>query len=161
MEAVEPIPAYASIFPPGADRRKLAYHFQATYRSHSLESPQLMESLAAEISKWRQEWESCAPKLLVSELSDEQYILFDSRESRENPTIEFIGSDQAVYVLTGCSSRHDTKIQEWALARHYCIEVEGQTVPLGVAEYSLMSGLQAMRIIPQTSACDAVSVATH
>ena len=144
MCGVRPGEVYRDVFPAHADVEKLAYHFVADYPSGSKEHPEVIERLAECVGRWSSAWKAeDVPKLMVCELEGDDFVVFDSREIAGNETIAFIGREQARAMLLGSAASGPL---DWAKERKYCLPIDGQLVPLAVAEPALITSFESESI---------------
>jgi ribosomal peptide maturation radical SAM protein 1 len=139
LSALRPWGSYGSLLPDHADVAKLAYHFDADYRSASLEQPEVLLRVHDAVEAWRAAWESDGPvpALEVSRLTDEQFLVLDTRGLPNTREIQFITRDQASLVLAGTAGGRSGQA-DWALERRLAVELDGEIVPLATADPALI-----------------------
>jgi ribosomal peptide maturation radical SAM protein 1 len=145
LSNVRPWKIYSSILPPSANIAKVAYHFTAEYRSESLEHPEAISEFSSQVEDWRAAWETnnAAPPLLtITALTNDQFLLLDTRGLPESKEISFITREQARVALAGHRSPVTPEV-EWALARQVAIELDSTVVPLATAEPELIQEFEA------------------
>jgi ribosomal peptide maturation radical SAM protein 1 len=144
LHNVRPAEGYDCVVPEGADVAKLAYHFIADYPSASLDNPDLIRRISGEVEAWRQSWSSGGPRpsLVVTTLTSDQYMLFDTRGLPGTQEIGFLTRDQASLVLAGADHDGTARVR-WALERRLVVEVEGSLVPLATADPDLIAESEA------------------
>ncbi|MCK9915219.1 RiPP maturation radical SAM C-methyltransferase [Microbacteriaceae bacterium K1510] len=141
LHNLRPGEIYHAVFPAHVDIDKLAYHFVADYPSGSTGASAPIQELAAAVAQWSAAWkQEDVPKLLVSELDDDEFAVFDSRGIEDNEIIAFIGRDQARAMLLGSAAPYADLA--WAEARQYCLRIDGRLVPLAVAEPALIHAFE-------------------
>jgi hypothetical protein len=96
------------------------------------------------VSAWRQAWqtEEPVPVLALTPLTDEHFLLVDTRRVPDTQEIQFLTRPQAAVVLAG-SRRERTVEVEWALEQKLIVEVDSQFVPLATAEPQLLQEFEA------------------
>lgn len=140
---LQPSSVYASFLPETADARKVAYQFTAEFESESLQSASLAQRLRHEVAEWRKPWlEGPPPVLELTELSDDAFMLLDTRQLSEANKISFLNRTQAAIALTGFAHPQSADL-ELALERGWVIELDGLLVPLATAEPELLSAFEA------------------
>ena len=141
---LRPQESYASILPEWADIAKIAYHFEADYQSESREDAEVIREIKSEVSAWRQAWqtEEPVPVLALTPLTDEHFLLVDTRRVPNTQEILFLTRPQAAAVLAG-SRRERTVEVEWALEQKLIVEVDSQFVPLATAEPQLLQEFES------------------
>lgn len=138
---VRPMVGYASVLPTTADVMKIAYHFVGDYRSASRETPELMERLKKEVEKWISLWrmnEEALPALAITSLSDDTFLLMDTRGLEEAEEIQFLDREQTAVALAGRRLEERDSLVEWALAAKLVVELDSFFVPLATAEPELL-----------------------
>jgi ribosomal peptide maturation radical SAM protein 1 len=168
MKDVRAITAYHSVFPTQSDIEKIGYHFQAEYVSESAADDDLSARMQSGVESWKDRWRSeIAPRLHVTKLSDEIFILHDTRGLEGIPEIEFIDEQQAKVSLIGNRGDAGPDMVQWALARSACVIIDDECVPLATADPELLHsfevlGQQARAASPSITLgagenCDAIS----
>lgn len=143
---VRPMQGYFSVLPPTADVNKLAYHFVGDYCSGSREMPELMKRLETEVDQWMALWnmeEEAFPALAVTSLSDDTFLLMDTRGLEETEEIQFLDRDQASVILAGRRLHERDAIVEWALSAKLVVELDHLFVPLATAEPALLQEFES------------------
>jgi len=141
---VRPWQGYASVLPEGADVAKIAYHFDADFPCEVQETSEVIMKLGESVECWRRSWETKdgPPVLAVAPLTNEQFMLLDTRGLPATREISFLTRAQAAVVLVG--SRHErTSEAEWALEHRYAVEVDSAIVPLATAAPELIQEFEA------------------
>jgi len=148
VEDVRPMDSYVSVLPDGADVRKVAYHFLAKYPSGSSANPALMQELETALEDWRKAWEPPEdqdvdlPTLGVVRISEEQYVLIDTRGVEGLPAVQFLDQDQAAAALVSRSLRSDDQSTEWARDNRLALALDGWHVPLATAAPAVLAELE-------------------
>jgi ribosomal peptide maturation radical SAM protein 1 len=153
LHALQPLPAYGEIFPAGTRLGALAYHFVARYPSGSLETPQIIDRCESLVSKWLSCWrtaDAAPPVLALEKVTNDVYVLLDTRSTRVGAEISFIEHEQAVAVVGGGSLLQGAW-RHWALENSYAVILDGQPVPLVVADPPLFARLEECAKRPMTS----------
>ena len=138
---VRPMQSYSSVLPAGANIEKLAYHFLGDYGAGSRENPELMERLQAEVDHWMSLWnmeEEALPALAVTSLSEDTFLLMDTRGLEETEEIQFLDRDQASVILAGRRLDEQDAVVDWALDAKLLVELDHLFVPLATAEPALL-----------------------
>jgi len=135
---IQPIRAYASVFPSHADIGRIAYHFMGEYKSGAHEHPELICQISEELDTWRAHWETAAPPTLgITCLSDEHYLLIDTRGLPGTQELNFLSQAEAALILRGCRSEEKLKVG-WALERFLLVELDDRCVPLVTADPTIL-----------------------
>jgi ribosomal peptide maturation radical SAM protein 1 len=135
VRQLRPWPAYSAILPADADTGKIAIFFDADYPSAARANPALIDDIAERVAAWQKSWQApnVPPVLHVRPLSDEQWMLLDTRGLPGAREIQFLTRQQAALVLVG--DRHASPVDvAWALDRKLIVECEATLVPLATAE---------------------------
>lgn len=151
LSNLQPLPAYAALLPASADVGRIAYHFVGDYPSESHDGL-VVEGLRRAISEWQESWRSGPPPVLeVSRISDDTFLLADTRRrspfSRGEGEFSFVSRDRAQLALAGTRDERAPELG-WAVARGIVIKVDGSWVPLAVADPTLMREMMANRNRP-------------
>lgn len=142
--ALEPLPAYADVFPSEADLGSLAYHFVAHYASGSLEEPAAVNRCETIVREWLARWQSmdsAPPTLALQQIDEGVYFLMDTRTTRTGPEMAFLGHDEATAIVGGGPLLHG-RLREWALESAYAVVLDDRVVPLATAEPQLFAQLE-------------------
>jgi hypothetical protein len=145
---LRPMPGYEAVLPSGADPRKIGYHFIGDYGSAARDHPDLIKQLMAEVDRWMALWQKddeALPALALTPMSDDHYILFDSRGLEGAEEIQFIDRDQASVALTGRRLDERDAVVDWALHAGVVAEVDARYVPLATAEPAVLREFEAER----------------
>jgi ribosomal peptide maturation radical SAM protein 1 len=145
---VRPMASYASVLPPHADVMKIAYHFVGDYKSASREASELIERINSEVKHWISLWsseEEALPALALTPLSEESFVLFDTRGIDGTEQIQFLDREQASVVLAGRRLDELDDNVEWALASKLVMELDSLFVPLVTAEPGLLHEFESER----------------
>lgn len=137
---IRPMESYASVLPATADVSKVAYHFVADYRCEAHENPALINSIVDEVKSWRAAWESedaALPALAVTDLSEDTFLLLDTRGLEHTEQVQFLNREQASVALTG-RRLEDREEVEWALKAGLIVELDSRFVPLATADPQLL-----------------------
>lgn len=136
IQDIRPIAPYFDVLPPQVDHSKIAYHFTAEYKSESRTSPNIIREIESLIATWRERWrpeEQSLPALEVAPISNDTYMLVDTRNLAGCLEFEFIDVDHAAMALVGRNRTPSCNVVEWALKRKVCVELDGKFVPLATA----------------------------
>lgn len=145
LSNVRPWKVYSSILPPSSDITKIAYHFTAEYSSESLEHSDVICDFSSQLQGWQAAWETdkaAPPSLTVIALTNEQFLLLDTRILPDNKEISFATRAQARVALAGHRGPITAEV-EWALARRLAVEIDSTIVPLATAEPELIQEFEA------------------
>jgi ribosomal peptide maturation radical SAM protein 1 len=140
LTRVRPLETYRALLPESADVAKLAYHFVADYASESLASPKLMSRIADQVERWRDAWVAggATPALDVTALSNEQFLLLDTRGLPGTREVHFLTRAQAALLLAGARGGSTSNLA-WALEHRLVAELESMVVPLATADPALIA----------------------
>jgi ribosomal peptide maturation radical SAM protein 1 len=145
---LEPLPAYAWAFPPHADLRSLAYHFQGQYASAQASHPELHDSLVRAFRQWRDSWKVGAPPpaLSLSPGDDGYYTLLDTRGLEDTGLFQFLDEEEARTVLVG-GPLDRQPLARWAIERKLAVALDNWCVPLAVTNVETWRRFEAR--VPQ------------
>ncbi len=140
---LRPWESYASAFPEHADLGRLAYHFDGDYGSASRNNADLIARVSSRIEEWRHQWQpaSLPPLLTITPLTDDYFMLLDTRRLPGTKEISFVTRRQAA-----CACAHtDTWTEEvdWALRHKLVVEMDARFVPLATAAPELLQWFEA------------------
>lgn len=131
-----PILAYKEAFPIGVDLYKLAYHFEADYKSKHdfFDWSKIKES----IDFWRNQWNGDAlrPILFIEKDVNGRLFLIDTRRLKDFRFFE-ITVAQARYALTGTIST-DPDVEKWAEDFDLTLKIDRENIPLCCANPDLI-----------------------
>lgn len=141
---VRPFRAYAAVFPEGTDLDRLAYYFNASFKSGLQSRQDLVQRMREEVDAWRLAWKlgpKEAPVLSVRAAREGVYILLDTRGLAGAPKVSFIDEGKASAVLVGGQARDGARTPDvaWALEHRYGVLRDGRYVPLGIAHPDLLA----------------------
>ena len=145
---LRPMPGYEAVIPPLVDPASIAYHFIGTYASGAFERPDLITQLKTEVDQWMAQWrndDNPLPALAITPLSDDHYMLFDSRGLDGAEEIQFVDRDQVAVALAGRRLDEKDEAVEWALDARVVAELDGRYVPLATAAPELLREFEAER----------------
>ena len=150
---LRPLDSYAAVLPDGAPAEEIAYHFTARYASGILERPDLIRELDGAVKRWKALWEipdQPPPSLAVEALSEDEFILLDTRRLEGTEDVQFLTRAEAHVVLRG--GRLDAvESLRWALDRKLLAKVDSRYVPLAVAAPDLLAEVEQLREEPAPS----------
>ena len=140
---LRPWESYAEILPEHAAVAKVAYHFDSDYTSESREEPALMRAIAGQVDAWRHCWESDGqpPVLAVVPITDQQFLLRDTRGIPGTLEIQFLSREQAAVALAG--ARVPSEAVHWALQRRLLVTIDSRLVPLATAAPEVIEEFEA------------------
>jgi ribosomal peptide maturation radical SAM protein 1 len=156
---LEPMEAYAEVFPEHADLDRMAYHFEAEYPSGSRDALPLMTDLNREVQRWHEAWQGDPrnrPALTVNRVAHGRYVLVDTRALGGPPTL-FLDEGQARAVLVG-GPRDKVVRAEWAIKNRYAADLDGWCTPLAVAPFPLLAEFEARHDVDDPPALQVISI---
>jgi len=129
-----PWPAYADILPPDVAPEAVAIFFDADYPSAARDHPALIGDIAALVAAWRDSWQApnVPPVLHVSPLSDEQFLLLDTRGVSGKQEVQFLTRPRAALILAGAGGASAADVA-WALHHRLVVQREDTLIPLATA----------------------------
>jgi hypothetical protein len=146
ITALRPLPVYRDVLPKDADPSTVAYHFTGTYRSGSLEHPEVMTALANEVRAWQDRWaatEGQPPVLEIVANGDGAFELRDTRGLPGTQACRVIGREEAV-ALTGAKPIARAQgFYDSAQERKLGLALDGMFVPLATADPELLAALES------------------
>lgn len=141
VQNITPNTVYSEIFPESADIEKVAWLFNADYKSSSKENGKLNRRIKIEVQKWMDSWKhgrTNIPTLNVSKAND-GYYLEDSRFGQL--TRERITPSEAKVALFGATE--DNKDQfNWGKSKKVIYYYEGKYLPLATANPKIFEELE-------------------
>jgi ribosomal peptide maturation radical SAM protein 1 len=142
LSEVKPVSSYYDVLPEGAPVDRIAYHFEATYRSGSRENPAVIGEIEALVAQWRRAWESTGevPRCHVIQIDPEHYLLIDTRPVAAE-TFAMLTAPQARIGLLGTAEGGDGTLVDWALSRNLCLRYEDAILPLATADPAVYLGI--------------------
>lgn len=138
-----PLAGYVAVLPKQADAAGVSYCFEAEYESGGRDSPDLIAAMWRELERWQAAWRrppADRPRLHVTPAPSGRWFLADQRGLAGAPILSRLDEDRARLVLYGGRAR--TGWADWAIARRYCVELDGRLVPLATAAPEVMLALQ-------------------
>ena len=142
IRSVRPMAAYFDVLPSHVDSYQIAYHFEGQYESGARANPAVIRALDAEIADWRERWDpsvEALPALECGSVSEDTFLLVDTRGLADCQAFEFIDLDRASMALLGRTVQPNAAAEQWALERKVCVELDGKSVPLATAPVSILS----------------------
>jgi ribosomal peptide maturation radical SAM protein 1 len=141
---VRPLPSYAAVVPAGFDAAQIAWHFEADFRSQSREDPDLVRRLAEEVETWRTAWapDRSPPALEVTSISEDRFLLLDTRDLPDTEPFAFLTRRQASLILAGPTDDSEDEVQR-AVDRKAVIRVDSEVLPLATAAPELIEQFEA------------------
>jgi ribosomal peptide maturation radical SAM protein 1 len=135
ITGLEPSPGYAWVFPPSADLRSLAYHFQGEYACAHLAYPELEGLLDRACREWRAAWKvgAPAPALSLTPGGDGYYTILDTRGLEGTEMFQFLNEEEAQTVLIG-GPLDRQPLARWAIERKLAVALDGWCVPLATTD---------------------------
>lgn len=141
IQNITPNEVYSEIFPKSSDYEKVAWLFNADYKSISKENRELNRRIKTEVQKWMNLWKhgrTNIPTLNVSKAND-GYYLEDSRFGQL--TRERITPSEAKVALFGATE--DNKDQfNWGKSKKVIYYYEGKYLPLATANPKIFEELE-------------------
>jgi ribosomal peptide maturation radical SAM protein 1 len=130
---LRPRAAYFDVFPPHTAFDKLAYHFEGDYHCGAFEVMDVIREIGVKQEAWLRRWQGGArPSLSIAHLTDDHFVLIDSRAEGKSATIEMIDQQQAAVALAGARD-HSPELVAWALERNLLVRLDGRLVPLATS----------------------------
>jgi ribosomal peptide maturation radical SAM protein 1 len=146
---LRPFPAYQYTFPQSANIEKIAYHFYGDFESVMAAGPNdYLKRLCRQFDDWRYKWtlpNTPPPVLHVCRLTDESYLLVDTRGLPDTERVSVISFRQAVLALTDVPVSQLAKTEHaWALRAKVGIMVDDRYVALATANYELLKRFEGL-----------------
>lgn len=142
---LRPLAGYATAFPPTADLRKLAYHFEGDYESAARAHPEVVRQVREGVDAWCKAWlreEKDRPLLCVHRMGDGLFVLQDTRGLSGTREFQFLTRQEALLALVGKRSPAAGEV-DWGLDQKVGVMLEGQYVPLATAPADLLSEFES------------------
>lgn len=141
IKNIKPSGVYSEIFPKYANAEKIAWLFDADYRSDSKEDRELKKRIREEAEKWMDKWQhgnSNIPSLRIIK-SNGIYFLEDSRFG--NIIREAVTKSQAIVALYG-QTQADADTLLWGEEKKVIYCYEGKYIPLATANPKIFEELE-------------------
>ena len=109
------------------------------------------------MSLWAKE-DDALPALGLTPMSEDNFLLFDSRGIEGTEEIQFIDREQASVALTGRRLDERDEAVEWALDARLVVEIDSVFVPLVTAEPDTLREFESERmelVTPHRAPCPA------
>jgi hypothetical protein len=138
--------AYFDVLPPHVDHSQIAYHFEGRYESESRANPSITKELEGRVAAWRERWmpiDEGLPALEIAPVSDEIFLLADTRGLPGSLEFEFIDFARASMALVGRTVAPNSEAMKWALERKVCVELDGKFVPLATAPATVLRSFES------------------
>lgn len=142
VAALRPIGSYAAVFPPGADLRRIAYHFAGDYDCGAHRAMPVVRRLAGEVDEWHAVWKQGGARLHVTRMSDSIFLLQDSRGLPGTAQSRVLDRRQAATLLVGAPAAAAGDVA-WAVEARLLVELDNWYVPLATAPPQLLLELEA------------------
>lgn len=138
---VRPKERYKPVFPAWSDIEKIAYTFDGDFESGAFKDEAFTKAFLDCIDDWQDAWaldgERKRPILWLSKLTEDHFMVSDSRGLPGTTETRFINAQEAAVVLLG-AALHERESVAWALDAKLLIELDGRYAPLAVAPAELM-----------------------
>jgi ribosomal peptide maturation radical SAM protein 1 len=143
---LRPLDAYRDVFPPQTKLAKVAYHFVGDYECCATLDSETMRRFYASVDAWIAShrcdvWRR--PRLVVAPLNANEFRIIDARKQDRLKTMAATW-EQAHAILfgrPGCESG----VARWALKHGFALEIDGEFVPLAVADLETMQEIGEAR----------------
>jgi ribosomal peptide maturation radical SAM protein 1 len=153
VRATHPWPGFESILPPGADVRKVAYHFAGEYESASRRRPDLIGRIQEQVAAWQKAWSTHVQfggirvwqpaSLEVVGDHEEGFTLLDTRGLPGTSSYVPLTRTQAAVAVAARAAAPGPDL-EWALAHRVGVMIDGRYVPLATARPELLQSFEAV-----------------
>lgn len=141
---IEPVPSYAEAFPGCNYLHDLAYHFRGESSGATCESSANLRRLRDCVSRWGEQWHSTnRPGLDVIELSEGQFLLFDSRGLPGSSFMQEITAEQASVALS--FHTEPSAVTRWGEENAVCVRGRNGFIPLACAAPKLLHHFESIR----------------
>jgi ribosomal peptide maturation radical SAM protein 1 len=151
VSEIRAIPSYYSALPAHAQVDRIAYHFFADYVSDSASDDALIGLLIEEVNRWRAAWESeekATPALEVIPMTDDHFILADTRGIEGLPEFRFLTRREAQAALIGTHLSQRSREVDEAIEARIGVALDGMYVPLATAPPELLRQLELESGVP-------------
>jgi len=91
---------------------------------------------------------SIAPMLAVVEISDDEYMVMDTRNLEGQPNVMFLDARQVAPALVAHSLEHDDALSRDARSRLLAVEYEGCHLPLATAVPAVLARFEQLSRTP-------------
>jgi len=135
-----PYKAYKMGFPEYANIDKLAFGLMADYHSESIENPDVMAKINAEIEAWKKNFSST---ILVIEKDVEGYKIHDHRKNIGRSTSFVVSEELANDIMTAKSyPQNKSHYTDWAIEQKLGVVMDGWYIPLIIAKPALLKAFE-------------------
>lgn len=147
IQATRPVPSYGDTIPAEQDASTIAYHFLGDFPSGSYEHRDVIGKLIQEVYEWRKSWygdstlgsvtagsipqqlSRSSPFLGLAQVSDDLFVLVDTRGLIDGRKVRFIDAAQARALISQHESDEDPNVK-WAINEKLLACVDNQWIPL-------------------------------
>ena len=147
---IYPWPAYESYLPPSSDISRVAYHFLGDYDTCWTTNSDLLRQLRKRVEQWRQSWSSSdtIPKLELNRISNDQYLLVDTRNLPNSTDVQIISLEQALGALVSIPLNSKKRFvlekqRQWAVEQKLIVKLDSWYVSLVTADPELILEFEA------------------
>lgn len=134
-------PHYRDVYPEWSDFENLAYTFDGDFETEAFQDEAFTREFYQYIADWQASWQvgpsQKRPTLWLTKLTEDHYMLKDTRGIPGAPECRFLNTHEAAVVMLGGPLEERASL-EWALDAKLLIELDGRYVPLAVATADLM-----------------------
>jgi ribosomal peptide maturation radical SAM protein 1 len=144
IRELRPFDGYREVLPAHADAARVAYHFEGTFASASLEDPALIPAIDREVVAWRNAYHRNRPRLEVAGTLDGELALIDTRGLSGTTERRALTRAEAIAALVPRRTRSALDdATAWAIDARTVVIRDGRYVPLALAAPALLR--EAMR----------------
>jgi ribosomal peptide maturation radical SAM protein 1 len=138
---LRPFLGYRDFLPTGAEVEKVAYHFTGTYRCAANEAPDLMRAINQAVGAWQAAWTGRQPPELRIRKYAGVFCLVDTRGLPGSRPMETLSAHEALRLLES-EPYDDSPEQRSLIRRNLALRLDGDFVPLAVADQSIFRRLK-------------------
>ena len=134
IAGVQPMPAYADIYPAQVDLAALAYHFVGDYETAARRAPDLVDAVTAAVEAWRAAWfgeGAVPPTLAVSPVTADTFVIVDTRPVAVKH-VHLVDAARALAALS--ESAPGDPAAAWAIANKVAVRIGDIVVPLATTD---------------------------
>jgi ribosomal peptide maturation radical SAM protein 1 len=149
IKNIRPLDVYSYWLPKHIDTGRIAYHFSGDYESFSSRDNILIKEISSEVKAWIKEWEGKRPQLHVEKISEDSFLLIDSRGIAGVSEMNILNKKQALAVLTdrtkSSTPGYLSEETAWALENRFIYEVDNYYISLVTASTEIFEEIEGLK----------------
>lgn len=141
ISGLKPIPAYADVFPPGAELSAIAYHFEGQWACTNRTTPEILGELWALVQRWREAWSEGTPPQLRLSRAGRDYVVTDTRGGAQR----VFRLDRARAERVARGGALDDALSAWVVRAGLGVALEGKLAPIVTGAPDVLRELEGTR----------------